>query len=126
MNHTANMIGVGCFAKNHTLRQRLRKVLENFTLTPYEDIFPAAERMLNDGNLTRFFVSVIRLGTERPDQIDRATELDSAAIKIIGFYLGTDAKSLHLMVFLQDPNGRPKKIIIRLEKFSRLRRNRLN
>jgi hypothetical protein len=60
MHNTAHMIGMGCFAKSHTLQQRLRKVLENFTLTDYEDIFPAAERMLNDGNLMQFFRSVIR------------------------------------------------------------------
>jgi hypothetical protein len=126
MNHTANMIGVGCFAKSQILQQRLRKVLENFTLTPYEDIFPAAERMLNDGNLMQFFRSVIRLGAEGPDQVDRALELDSATMKIIGFYLGMVAQSLHLMVFLQDRGGHQKKIIVRLERFNRLRGNRLN
>ncbi len=126
MEHTVSMIGIGCFANNRTLQQRLRKVLENFTLTPYEDIFPAAERMLNDGNLMRFFKSVIRLGTERPDQVDRASELDSVAMKIIGFYLGMDAQSLHLIVFLQDRGGHPKKIIVQLEKFTRIRGNRLN
>jgi hypothetical protein len=126
MNHTANVVGIGCFAKNHILQQRLIKVLENFTLTHYEDIFPAAEQILNDGNLMRFLRSVIRLGTERPDQVDRASELDSAATKINGFYLGMDAQSLHLMVFLQGRGGHHKKIIVRLEKFTRLRRNRLN
>jgi hypothetical protein len=126
MNNTTHIVGIGCFAKSHTLQQRLRKVLENFTLTDYEDIFPAAERMLNDGNLMQFFRSVIRLGAEGPDQVDRALELDSATMKIIGFYLGMVAQSLHLMVFLQDRGGHQKKIIVRLERFNRLRGNRLN
>jgi hypothetical protein len=126
MHNKAHMIGMGCFAKSHTLQQRLRKVLENFTLTHYADIFPAAERMLNDGNLMQFFRSVIRLGTEGPDQVDRALELDSVAMKIIGFYIGMVAQSLHLMVFLKDRGGHQKKIIVRLERFNRLRKNRMN
>ena len=30
MNHTANMVGLGFFAKSQTLQQRFRKVLKNF------------------------------------------------------------------------------------------------
>jgi hypothetical protein len=47
-------------------------------------------------------------------------------MKIIGFYLGMVAQSLHLMVFLQDRGGHQKKIIVRLNGFTRLRGNRLN
>lgn len=126
MHHTAHMVGIGCFAKNNTLQRNFRQVLENFILVKYEDICPAAERMLNDENVTRFFRSVIQLGTERPDQIDRALELFSAEAKINGFYLGLSKQSLHLIVFFQNAVRQQTKIVIRLEKFNRLRENHLH
>jgi hypothetical protein len=126
MDHTANMVGMGCFAKSQTLQQRFRKVLENFTWLRYEDLCPAAERMFHDKNVRRFFRMVIRSGTERPDQIDRALESVSAATKINGFYLGMDEQSLHLIVFFQDKNCQPANLCVRLEKFSRLSKIRLH
>lgn len=122
----ARIIGMGCFAKSHTLQQRFRKVLENFTWLKYVDLCPAAKRMSHDENVRRFFRSVIRSGTERPDQIDRALGSVSAATKINGFYLGMDEQSLHLIVFIKDKNCQPANLCIRLEKFSRLRKIRLH
>ena len=126
MNHTANMVGTGCFGKSQALQQQLRKVLENFTWLRFDDLCPAAERMFNGENARRFFGSVIRSGTERPDQIDRALKVFSAATQINGFYLGMDAQSLRLIVFFQDANGRSANLTTRLEKFSRLKKNRLH
>ncbi len=126
MKNGANVSGVGCFAKGNTLQHMFRKVLENFILLKYEDICPPAERLLNNNNVKRFFRSVIRLGTERPDQMDRASELVFTATKINGFYLGLNKQSLHLIVFLQNAGRRRTKFIIRLDKFTRLRGNRLH
>ena len=126
MNHTANIVGIGCFAKTDTLYRVFKKALENFILSKYEDLCPAAERILNDENMTQFFRSVIRFGMERPDQIERASEFVSASAKITGFYLGLNKQSLHLIVFFQDVGHQQTKFITRLEKFTRLRNNRLH
>ncbi len=126
LHNTANLIGMGCFAKGQTLQQQFRKVLENFTWLRYEDICPGAQQMYTNENVRRFFGSVIRLGTERPDQIDRAWELVSAATQITGFYLGMDQKSLHLIVFFQDANCQSANLTIQLEKYSRLKKNLLH
>ena len=126
MNDTTHMVGMGCFAKSRTLQQQFRKVLENLTWLRYDDLYPAAERMFNTENSSRFFGSVIRSGTERPDQINRALELVSAAKQINGFYLGMDEQSLRLIVFFRDANGQPANLTIRLEKFSRLKKIRLH
>ncbi len=120
------MVGTGCFAKSQILQQRFRKILEDLTWLRYEDLCPATERMFCNDNVRRFFAGVIRSGTERPDQIDRASELVSAATKINGFYLGMDRQSLHLIVFVQDADCQPANLTIRLEKFSQLKRNRLH
>jgi hypothetical protein len=117
---------MGCFAKSQTLQQQFRKVLENFTSLRYEDVCPVAERMYTNENVRRFFGSVIRSGTERSDQIDRAWELVSAATQITGFYLGMDQQTLHLIVFFQDANCQSANLTIQLEKFSRHKRIRLH
>ncbi|MGD8960997.1 MAG: hypothetical protein PVF29_17305 [Desulfobacterales bacterium] len=126
MHNTTQMVGMGCFAKSQSLQQRFRKVLENFPWLRYEDLYPATEGMFNNENVRRFFGSVIRSGTERPDQIDRALEVVSAATQITGFYLGMDKQSLHLIVFLRDVNWQSTNLTIRLEKFSRLKEIRLH
>ena len=126
MKNGANVSGVGCFARGNTLQRMFKKVLENFILLKYEDICPPAERSLNNNNVKRFFSSVIRFGTERPDQMDRASELVFAATKINGFYLGLNEQSLQLIVFLQNAGFRRTRFITRLDKFTRLRQNRLH
>lgn len=122
----ARIIGMGYFARSHTLRLRFLKVLQDFTWLRFEDLCPAAERMFNSENVRRFFGSVIRSGTERPDQIHRALESVSAATKINGFYLGMDDQSMYLIVFFQDAACQTQKLTIRLEKFNQLRKIRLH
>ena len=126
MKNGANVSGVGCFARGNTLQRMFKKTLENFILLKYEDICPPAEQLLNNNNVKRFFSSVIRFGTERPDQMDRASELVFAATKINGFYLGINEQSLQLIVFLQNAGFRRTRFITRLDKFTRLRQNRLH
>ena len=126
MKNGSSVVGIGCFAASATLRRMFRKALENFVLTNSEDIFPAAQRILNDEDVTRFFRSAIRLGTKRPDQLDRALEIVSASAKITGFYLGLNKKSLHLIVFFKDAGHQHTKFITRLEKFNRLRNKHLH
>ena len=126
MNNTTHMSGMGCFAKSQTLQQQLKRILENYTRLRYEDLCPEAERISNDRNGIRFFRSVIRLGTRRPDQIDRALEWISAATEISGFYIGLNGPSLHLMLFFQSEAGHSNKLNIRLENLARLRANRLH
>ena len=126
MHCTPRIAGMGCFAKSRILQQRFRKAIENFTWLRYEDLCPAAERAHTDENVRRFFGSVIRSGTQRPDQIDRAWALVSAATQITGFYLGMDQQSLHLIVFFQDAGGQSANLAIRLEKFNRLKQMRLH
>ena len=126
MNHTANVAGIGCFAESSTLHRVFKKVLENFILGKYEDIGPAAECTLNDENVTQFFRSVITFGIEKPDQIDRALESIPTTAVITGFFLGLNKQSLHLILFFLHSGHQQTKFIVRLEKFNRLRKNRLH
>ena len=86
MNHTSNIVGMGCFAKTDTLRRVFSKVFENFILSKYEDICPRPDRVFNDENLRCFFRSVIALGAEKPDQVNRASECIPGSAKITGLY----------------------------------------
>jgi hypothetical protein len=126
MHHKTHMVGMGCFARSQTLQQQFRRILDNYTWLRYQDICPAAEGAFANENLRRFFGSVIRSGTDRPDQINRALELVSAATQITGFYLGMDAQSLRLIVFFQDADYQPANLTVRLEKFSQLKEIRLH
>ncbi len=126
MKNGSNVVGIGCFADSATLRRVLRKSLENFILSKYEDICPTAERMVNDENLTRFLRSMIALGTEKPDHIDRALKSVPVSAKITGFFLGLNKQALHLAVFFLDEGFQRSKFIARLEKFTRLRNKRLH
>lgn len=125
MNHTANMNGIGCFAESHTLHRVFKNALENYILSKYEDIGPGWQGTLNDENATQFFRSVITLGIEKPDQIDRALESVPTTAIINGFFLGLDRRALHLVLFFLRSGNRAK-FIVRLEKFGRLRQNRLH
>lgn len=126
MKNGPNAVGVGCFAESATLCRVLRKSLENFILSKYEDICPTAKRVVHDENLAQFFRSVIALGTEKPDHIDRAIESVPVSAKITGFFLGLNKQSLHLAVFFSDDGFQRTKFIARLEKFTRLRNKRLH
>ena len=118
--------GIGCFAKSHTLHRMFRKVLHNFFMIKYEDIYPAAERILYDENGGRFFRAVIRSAIKRPDQIDRALELFSPAVTVNGFYLGLNEQSVQMMVFFKKAGCKPNKLILGLDNLTRLRINRLH
>jgi hypothetical protein len=126
MNHTENIVGMGCFAKTDTLRRVFRKALENFILGKYEDICPPADRVFNAENLTYFFRSVIARGAERPDQVNRTSEFVPRSAKITGFFLGLNRQSLHLVVFFIGDGHQQTKFTTRLEKFTRLREKRLH
>jgi len=126
MDHKANLVGIGCFAKSATLRRVFRNSLENFILSKYEDICPTAERIINEENLTRLFRSVIAHGMEKPDHIDRALESVPVSAKITGFFLGLNKQALHLAVFFGDDGFQQTKFVARLEKFTRLRNKHLH
>ena len=126
MDPTANVVGIGCFAESNTLHRVFKKVLENFILSKYEDIGPAAEYTLNDENVTQFFRSVMTFGIEKPDQIDRALESIPTSAIITGFFLGLNKQALHLILFFLHSGHQQTKYIVRLEKFTRLRKNRLH
>jgi len=126
MNHTANIVGMGCFAKTDTLRRVFSKALGNFILGKYEDICLPPDRVVNDENLTCFFRSVIALGAGKPDQADRASECVPGSAKITGFFLGLNKQTLHLVLFFLRSGHQQAKFIVRLEKFTLLRNNRLH
>ena len=126
MSNGSHASGMGCFARRATLCRVLRNALENYMLSKYEVICPAEQQILNEADATRFFRSVIRSGTERPDQIDRALKLEAASAKITGFYLGLNKEALQLVVIFQDLGQQQTKLIARLERFTRLREKRLH
>ena len=125
-NLTANVIGIGCFAESHTLYRVFKKALENYILGKYEDIGPGWQRTLNDENATQFFRSVITFGIEKPDQIDRALESIPATAIINGFFLGFNKQALQLILFFLRSGHQQTKFIVRLEKFNRMRKDRLH
>ena len=126
MNHRLNVIGIGCFAESNTIYRVFKKVLEDDILSKYEDIFSAAQYTLNDDGVTQFFRSVIALGIEKPDQIDRALESVPTSAIITGFFLGLKNHALHLILFFLHGGHQQTKFIIQLEKFNRLRESRLH
>ena len=126
MNQRPGAIGIGCFAESNTIYRVFKKVLEDYILTKYEDICPSAKYTLNDESVTQFFRSVITHGIEKPDQIDRALESIPTSATITGFFLGLKKQALHLILFFLCNGHQQTKSIIRLEKFSRLRKNRLH
>ena len=121
-----NIVGMGCFAKADTLRRVFNKTLENFILGKYEDICLPPERVFNDENLTCFFRSVISRGAGRPDQVNQASGFVPGSAKITGFFLGLKKRSLHLVVFFMGDGHKQTKFATRLEKFTRLREDRLH
>ena len=126
MKSGSNLAGIGCFGRSATLVRVLRKSLESLILSKYEDIFTTAERMVNEDNITQFFRSVIALGTEKPDHIDRAIESFPVSAEITGFYLGLNKHALHLAVFFLKDGFQRTKFIVRLDKFTQLRNERLH
>ena len=126
MDHAANVIGIGCFAESSTIYRVFKRVLENFILSKYEEIYPPAECILNDESVTQFFRSVITFGMEKPDQIDRALESISASAVITGFFLGLNKQALQLILFFLRNGHQQTKFIVQLDKFTRLRKNRLH
>ena len=92
----------------------------------YKDIGAAAECKLNDESVTQFFRSVMTFGIEKPDQIDRALESIAMSAIINGFFLGLHKQALHLILFFLRSGHQQTKYIVRLEKFTRLRKNRLH
>ena len=126
MDHTANLIGMGCFAKSNTIYRVFKKVLEDYILTKCENFGLAAECTLNDEGVTQFFRSVITFAIEKPDQIDRALESIPTSAIINGFFLGLKRQALHLILFFLHSGHQQTKFIVRLEKFSRLRKKRLH
>ena len=123
---SCGVIGIGCFAGSNTLHRVFKNALENFILSKYEDIGPGWRCRLNEENTTQFFRSVITVGAEKPDQIDRALESIPSTAVINGFFLGLNKQALHLILFFLRSGHRQAKFIVRLEKFSRLRKNRLH
>ena len=126
MNQRPNVIGIGCFAESNTIYRVFKKVLEDYILSKYDDICPAAQCTLNDESVTQFFRSVITFGIEKPDQVDRALESIPATAVITGFFLGLKKQALHLILFFLHSGHQQKKFSVRLEKFARLRKNRLH
>jgi hypothetical protein len=126
MSHRPNVIGIGCFAESHTLHRVFKKAIENYILSKYEDIGAGWQGTIKDENATQFFRSVIALGIEKPDQIDWALESIPATAKINGFFLGLNKQVLILILFFLHSGHQQTKLTVRLEKFGRLRKNRLH
>ncbi len=126
MQNMVNHIGIGCFAQSATLHRVFRKALESFLLGKYEDISASADRVLNDENLTRFFRSVIHSGTGKPHLVGSVFKSVPESAKITGFFLGLNQQALHLIVFFLDGGHQQTRLTARLEKFTRLRKNRLH
>ena len=126
MQNKAHHIGIGCFAENATMRRVFRRALEGYLLGKYEDIWPSADRVFNDENLTRFFKSVIHFGTGGSDQLEPASSSVPESAKITGFFLGLNQQALHLVLFFLDNGFQRTRLITRLEKFTLLRKKRMH
>jgi hypothetical protein len=119
----ANVVGIGCFAKTKTLFRVFRKALENCILTRIEDIFPQPVWEPCNADLIRFVKFVISSGTKDPKRLDWQARNPA---KITGFFLGFKKQTLNLSVFFLSEGHEPARYTLQLEKFTEIRKMRLN
>jgi hypothetical protein len=118
--------GVGCFAKPDRLGRIFRKLVQSYTLGPFN------ENQLFDGSLSKKSEGAVLLQalmaglTIGSGSADRATLSLGRPKKITGFYLSLNDQKLNLRIFARGNSTRPEIFTTSLDELTKLRRKRLN
>ena len=121
-----NVIGIGCYAKPEKLRRIFKKLVQEYTLGPFE------RSQLSDGPVTEKIKGVDLLQALMAGQRPGICSGDSEGYslntlpKITGFYLTLNDQGLNLAIFARSNSCRPEIIMTRLDGLTKLRQQRLN
>ena len=121
-----NIIGVGCYAKPEKLSRILKRLVQDYTLGPFE------RSQLLDGPVSQKINGVDLLKAliagQGQDIGSGDGEVDSfnPCTKITGFYLMLNDQGLNLSIFARSDSRRSKIITTRLDGLTKLRQQRLN
>ena len=121
-----NVIGIGCYAKPEKLSRIFNKLVQNYTLGPFEG------SQLLDGSVSKGIkgvdlVQALLVG-QRTGICSGDSEGDSfnAFTKITGFYLTMNEQGLNLSIFAKSNSCQPEIITTRLDGLTKLRQKRLH
>ena len=120
-----NITGIGCFAKPERLGRILNKLVQNYTLGPFEGN-QLHEHLLdeNEGvNLLQALTAVMVDGNNPREAVNHEFKESK---KIIGFYLNLNGQKLNLSIFARGDCTRSEIFTTSLGKLTKLRQKRLN
>jgi hypothetical protein len=118
--------GVGCFAKPDRLGRIFSKLVQTYTLGPFN------ENQLFDGSLSKESEGAILLQALTAGLTGGSGSGDSETLnlkslkKITGFYLSLNDQKLNLSIFARGNSTRPEIFTTSLDELTKLRRKRLN
>jgi hypothetical protein len=118
--------GIGCFAKPDRLGRIFNKLVENYTLGPFNtnQLFDGSN---SDGSDNADLLQALMAGfAGGGGSGDCETQNFNRSKKITGFYLSLKDQKLNLSIFASGNNSRPEIITRSLDTLSRIRQKRLN
>ena len=120
-----NVTGIGCFAKPERLGRIFNKLVQNYTLGPFEG--KQLHEQLLDGNesvdLLQALTAVMVDGNNPREAMNHEFKESK---KIIGFYLNLNGQKLNLSIFARGDCTRSEIFTTSLDKLTKLRQKRLN
>ena len=118
--------GIGCFAKPDRLGRIFNKLVQNYTLGPFNanQLFDSSN---SDGSEHVDLLQAVMAGLAGGGGSgDGETQNLNRFKKITGFYLSLNDQKLNLSIFTRGNDSRPEIITKSLDKLSRIRQKRLN
>ena len=121
-----NVIGIGCYAKPEKLSRIFKKLVQGYTLGPFE-----RSQLLDEPISEKIegidLVQALMAG-QRTDLCSGDSEGYSfnEFTKITGFYLTMNDQGLNLSIFARSDGRRPEIITTRLDGLAKLRQKRLH
>ena len=121
-----NVIGIGCYAKPEKLSRIFKRLVQGYTLGPFE------RSQLSDEPVSEKIKGVDLVQTlmagQRPGICSGDCEGYSfnEFTKITGFYLMMSDQGLNLSIFARSDSSRPEIITTRLDGLTKLRQKRLH
>ena len=118
--------GIGCFAKPDRLNRIFNKLVQNYTLGPFnaDQLFDGSD---SDGSDHADLLQAVMANLAGDGGSgDGETPNLNRFKKITGFYLSLNDQKLNLSIFARGNDSRTEIITKRLDKLSRIRQKRLN
>ena len=121
-----NVTGIGYYAKPERLSRIFRKLVQNYTLGPFEG------NQLLDGPVSKEMKGADLLQAlvtgRRPANCSKGSDNPNTGIfdKITGFYLTLNDEKLILSIFAKSKRRRPEIITTSLDGLAKLRQKRLH